>query len=502
MPDISEIERRIDHAVAGATPVGADIGGIAISNMAEVFELAKMMSVAGAAVPSHCRGNPGICLAICIQALEWKMSPFAVANKSYVVNNRGSERLSFESQLIHAIIEARAPLVGRLRYEILGEGDERRCRVWGLFRGETEPHSYTSETLGTLRGAKGRNSDGNVKGSPLWDTQPEIQLFYSTSRAWARLFAPDVLLGLYTPEELTDESGPERARDVTPARSSIADRLPGQGQARGGFSAAHVERETAAAVGGNGGAGAAPAGGQVIEGDAAKRGRGRPRRNEPAQIPAGTDAPINTMPPADGGGQGEPLTVDLVANSDAGGDAGEVTETRAVEPTSVAADPSPQPTAPGASTPVAEEPAGGATDSRPAPLEPEAAAPAPLLAAAPEAAPVPEPDTGAGVRPAEASAPAYANGMWGGTPISDLGSATLARALASALAGTKSHFDFRDVWADFVDAVSSSPKPLRVLMQRIYDRQHERVFSKADPATVAADCARLAAEVATMLGEA
>ncbi len=198
--DVAEIEKRVDRAIAGAVVVSTEIGGVKFASMVEVMEFAKLMAVSGAAVPPHLRANPGACLGIVVQALEWRMSPFAVANKSYIAN----DRTAYESQLIHAIVEARAPLKGRLRHTIEGEGDERRCTVFGTFRGENMPHSYTSETLGKLRDARGRNERGNVKGSPLWDAQPEVQLFYSASRTWARMFCPDVILGIYAVDELPE----------------------------------------------------------------------------------------------------------------------------------------------------------------------------------------------------------------------------------------------------------------------------------------------------------
>lgn len=250
MADIARIEERLDRVAAGAVAVSNEVGGIQFQTMLEVMEFAKLMSLSQAAVPSHLRGNPGACLAISIQALEWKMSPFAVANKSYLVNNKGEERIAYESQLLHAIIEARAPLQGRLRFEILGEGDDRRCKVYGIFKGETEPHIYISETLGKLREARGRNDYGKLKGSPLWDTQPEVQLFYSASRQWGRLFCPDTILGIYTPEEL-DHVGPDNAKDVN-ARPSVADRL--KGNKGRGFNASHVERETHGVIEETGGA--------------------------------------------------------------------------------------------------------------------------------------------------------------------------------------------------------------------------------------------------------
>jgi len=118
---LSRIEDKLDHATLAEVSVTGERGGITFRTMTEVMEFAKLMSLAGVAVPPHLRGNPGACLAICVQATEWQMSPFAVANKSYDVANYSKdgpiERLSYESQLLHAVLEARAPLQGRLRVE-------------------------------------------------------------------------------------------------------------------------------------------------------------------------------------------------------------------------------------------------------------------------------------------------------------------------------------------------------------------------------------------------
>jgi hypothetical protein len=246
MIDITDIEKRVDRTIAGPIAVNVELGGLTLENMAQVMEFAKLMAISGAAVPKYLRGNPGACLAICSRALRWGMDPFAVAEKSYMVVNRGEERIAFEAQLIHAIVTSRAPLRSRLRYEIIGDGDDRRCTVWGTFKGEDEPHKYTSEPLGKLREARGRNEFGVVKGSPLWEAVPEVQLAYSSVRQWARLFASETLLGVYTPDELQDGE----PIDVTPPGNSLAQRLKNAKAAHAsqGFDAAKVAAEVATRV--------------------------------------------------------------------------------------------------------------------------------------------------------------------------------------------------------------------------------------------------------------
>lgn len=241
---ISRIEDRLDRSTLAE--VAATGGGVQFRTMTEVMEFAKLVSLSGVAVPPHLRGNPGACLAVCVQAMEWKMSPFAVANKSYVVSNYSKdgpiERLSYESQLIHAVIEARAPLQGRLRVDYEGDGDDRVCIVSGRFRGETEDHVLRSSPLGKRR--PGRNDKGFIKGSPLWDSKPDLQQFYDTSRDWCRMFCPDVLMGIYAPDEF-EEITPIEPKDVSP---KLMERLPGAVDGASGFNADIVDQGLAEEV--------------------------------------------------------------------------------------------------------------------------------------------------------------------------------------------------------------------------------------------------------------
>jgi len=184
------IESKINREAAGSLIVSS--GGMAFKDMAEVMEFAKIMSVAGQAVPPHMRSQPGFCLAVCIQALEWRMSPFAVANKSYVVN----DRICYESQLIHAVIEQRAPIKERLKHEFKGAGQQRTCRVWATAKGESVDSSYESPPFEQIQ----------PKNSPLWKTKPDLQLFYNTSRDWARMYFPDVIMSVYSDDEMDRQS--------------------------------------------------------------------------------------------------------------------------------------------------------------------------------------------------------------------------------------------------------------------------------------------------------
>lgn len=244
------IERRVDRALANDIAISRETGGVDIRKLGEVMEAAKLMSLAGSMVPAFLRENPGGCFAIIWKAFAWGMDPFAVASMAYEVENwKTKERtVAFMSQLIHAIIEARAPIKQRLAVRYEGEGDDRVCIVSGHFRNEEAAREHKSPRLGdrkptpqTRRNRQSGEEYETTSGSPLWQTKPDVQLFYDTSRDWARIYCPDVLLGIYTKEEMAAVGfTPALAPPAAPPPSDdggLATRLTSSALARAGFPA-------------------------------------------------------------------------------------------------------------------------------------------------------------------------------------------------------------------------------------------------------------------------
>lgn len=157
-------------------------------NMAQATELAKVMSQSKITLREHFRGEVGDCMAVVMQAMRWGMDPYLVANKSYIVNGQ----MGYEAQLVHAVVLSKAPLVGRPRPEYSGEGLNRQCTISAYLADEEEPFEYTSPKICEIK----------VQNSPLWTSDPDQQLFYYSIRAWARRHTPEVLLGVYTVDEL------------------------------------------------------------------------------------------------------------------------------------------------------------------------------------------------------------------------------------------------------------------------------------------------------------
>jgi len=204
--------------------VAADQNAVVNSNIAlfdsqylnAISSFAQMMAQGSATVPRHLQGNPADCMAVAMQAAQWQMNPFAVAQKTHLINGA----LSYEAQLVNAVISRSGVLATRFEYEWYGPWEN----VIGKFsikkgeKGEYRVPGWTmaDETgIGIIIRARLKGEDepreldlllaqARVRNSPLWADDPRQQLAYLAVKRWARLYCPDVILGVYTPDELEE----------------------------------------------------------------------------------------------------------------------------------------------------------------------------------------------------------------------------------------------------------------------------------------------------------
>jgi len=192
--------------------------------------IAGVMASSKFAVPKHLQGNTGDCLAIIMQSAQWQMDPFAVAQKTHQINGV----LGYEAQLVNAVITNRAPITGRLNFEWYGDWNkingkedkswDKGIKVWATLKGETSPREIDI-SMGQV---------GSVRNSPLWVSDPRQQLAYLAIKRWSRLYTPDVILGVYTPDEIAERE----ELDVTPVQSTVK-----KHQGSSGLKAQMAERE-------------------------------------------------------------------------------------------------------------------------------------------------------------------------------------------------------------------------------------------------------------------
>lgn len=159
-------------------------GALVPATLGEAFRLAELMASAKL-VPAALQKSPADCLLVIQQAVRWQMDPFAVAQECSVI----SGKLMHSGKLTLAVINARGNLQRRLSFTYAGEGDNRSITISGLLAGET-----TARTIDVkIRDARTTNQ--------MWTKQPDQQLAYFGARAWARRHTPELMLGVYAPEE-------------------------------------------------------------------------------------------------------------------------------------------------------------------------------------------------------------------------------------------------------------------------------------------------------------
>lgn len=188
------------------------------AHMQALVSFADMMAKSAVTVPKHLQGKPSDCLAIAMQATQWGMNPFAVAQKTHLTQGG---TLGYEAQLVNAVIISRAPIAARPEYEFLGDWS----RILGKVKemsGQSGGKYYVADWkkddeagLGVIvrvtmigettpREIKVMMSQAYPRFSTQWATDPQQQITYLAIRKWARRYAPDVILGVYTEEELSD----------------------------------------------------------------------------------------------------------------------------------------------------------------------------------------------------------------------------------------------------------------------------------------------------------
>jgi len=207
--------------VADQTPntISASNAVFNVQALGQLSSFAELMAQSAVTVPKHLMGKPADCMAIVMQAMQWGMNPYAVAQKTHLVNGV----LGYEAQLVNAVISSSSAIVGRFHYDYGGDweriagakGDRNELglfiRVGAVLRGETDITWGENIYL----------ADITTRNSPLWKTAPKQQIAYLAVKYWARLYCPEVILGVYSPDEV--EPRTEKEINPAPQRVSLAD---------------------------------------------------------------------------------------------------------------------------------------------------------------------------------------------------------------------------------------------------------------------------------------
>lgn len=199
----------MNESNAITTPASTELIDPQTARESAAFELlqrqAKMLA-SSTLVPKEFQGNIANCgIAINI-ARRLQADAFMVCQNVDVIHGRPSFRASFLIAMVNAS--------GRftpLQFRMEGDGVSRSCVA----------HAKSKDTGESIEGppitmAMAKAEGWSTKTGSKWITMPELMLRYRAAAFFARLYAPDITLGMQTAEEAQDTSP---IRDVTPPQA-------------------------------------------------------------------------------------------------------------------------------------------------------------------------------------------------------------------------------------------------------------------------------------------
>jgi hypothetical protein len=189
---------------------------LSIQTETAMFDLvqrqAKLLSCS-TLVPKEFQGNMANCAIALNIAKRMGCDPFMVLQNIDIIHGRPSFRSTFLIAMVNA-----SGRFSPLQFRLSGEGDSLACVAWAksLVDGETIEGPSVSMAMARAEGWL-------TKAGSKWVTMPELMIRYRSASFFARLYAPDITLGLHTSDEAHDI--PAEPRVVTARVTDVPSRI-------------------------------------------------------------------------------------------------------------------------------------------------------------------------------------------------------------------------------------------------------------------------------------
>jgi hypothetical protein len=194
METVTEQKKEVSTQLA-LTEIPKEIGSSFSDSVAfeHAQRVAKMLA-SSSLVPEIYRGNIQNTLIALEMATRIGASPLMVMQNLYVIQGKPS----WSSTFIIASLNA-CGRFSAIRFDMDGEGEEYGCRAWAYDIKDKEKLIGPKITW-TMAKAEGWVSKSGSK----WKTMPELMFRYRAAAFFGRLYAPDIMMGMQSMEEIQD----------------------------------------------------------------------------------------------------------------------------------------------------------------------------------------------------------------------------------------------------------------------------------------------------------
>lgn len=141
--------------------------------------------------------------------------PVLVANRIYEVHGK----YAMDAQFVIAALNS----CGRfspLRFVFEGDGDDYGCHAWAYDRSDREKLVGPKVDLRMVKAEK-----WDARTGTKWKTMPQVMFHYRAAAFFGRIYAPDILMGMQTADEVADVYGamPETHKAMTATDPAAVD---------------------------------------------------------------------------------------------------------------------------------------------------------------------------------------------------------------------------------------------------------------------------------------
>ena len=192
MDEVATIDQHGGPPVLMASSPMASMGLMAPQHFDHAWRVAQVYANT-MVVPENYRKKPEDCLILMNLATRLEVDIFMLFQSMSIVRGKPC----MEGKLVIALVNSRGPFCKPLSYAFSGSGKTRKVVCTGEYLDGSVAEMEMSWALA--------EANGWVKANPKWNSMTDQMLRYRSASWLGRAYCPDVLLGMYTPEEILDE---------------------------------------------------------------------------------------------------------------------------------------------------------------------------------------------------------------------------------------------------------------------------------------------------------